>query len=221
MHTTTDTYQPQGHTAVISASHPEHIACSDASPWGHFAAQPPPGQLRLASPATTNFTVDLLLAVAKMLPSKLFSTGGDELNTNCYAVEPQTQADLKSSGKTLEQALNVLLGLLKMPSSLRGKPRLFGKVYHSNTTVKAISDHFDHIFQRWSWITPWLFTQTPLPCECLVIRHSPALIFLIYPGCGYRPVTLQKSLPEVIELYTHLPTISILYVASHVVVVLS
>ena len=54
-----------------------------------------------------NFTVDLLLAVAKMLPSKLFSTGGDELNTNCYGSDPQTQADLKSSGKTLEQALDV------------------------------------------------------------------------------------------------------------------
>jgi hexosaminidase len=49
----------------------------------------------------------LLSAVAKSLPSRLFSTGGDELNTNCYAEDPQTQAFLNSSGRTLEQALDV------------------------------------------------------------------------------------------------------------------
>ena len=43
-------------------------------------------------------------------------------------------------------------------------------------------------------------------------------IYLNYPGCGYRLVPLQKSLPEAIELYTYLPTISILYVALHMVV---
>ncbi|CAA7261525.1 unnamed protein product [Cyclocybe aegerita] len=36
----------------------------------------------------------------------MFSTGGDELNVNCYSQDAQTQADLKSSGKTLEQALD-------------------------------------------------------------------------------------------------------------------
>jgi hexosaminidase len=41
------------------------------------------------------------------MPSKLFSTGGDELNTNCYAKDSQTQADLKSTGRTLEEALDV------------------------------------------------------------------------------------------------------------------
>ena len=27
-----------GHTAIISKSHPEHIACPEASPWSDFAA---------------------------------------------------------------------------------------------------------------------------------------------------------------------------------------
>lgn len=60
----------------------------------------------MASSATTNFTSNLLSAIAKVLPSKLFSTGGDELNTNCYTQDPKTQADLRSSGRTLEQALD-------------------------------------------------------------------------------------------------------------------
>ena len=41
-----------------------------------------------------------------MFPSKLLSTGGDELNTNCYDQDAPTQADLKAFGKTLEQALD-------------------------------------------------------------------------------------------------------------------
>ncbi|KAF7365597.1 Beta-hexosaminidase [Mycena venus] len=95
-----------GHTAIIAESHPEYIACSQASPWSTFANEPPAGQLRLASPATVNFTAALFTAAARVLPSKYFSTGGDELNTQCYAQDAQTQADLKKAGKNLEQALN-------------------------------------------------------------------------------------------------------------------
>ncbi|KAF8903094.1 N-acetylhexosaminidase [Gymnopilus junonius] len=95
-----------GHTAVISTSHPEHIACAQATPWENFANEPPAGQLRLASPATANFTASLLTAIARTLPSTLFSTGGDELNVNCYTQDAQTQAELEASGQTLEEALN-------------------------------------------------------------------------------------------------------------------
>ncbi|KAK7023082.1 beta-hexosaminidase [Favolaschia claudopus] len=95
-----------GHTAIIAESHPEHVACNQASPWSTFANEPPAGQLRLATPGTVNFSAALFTAAARVLPSKLFSTGGDELNTQCYKSDAQTQADLKKSGQTLEQALN-------------------------------------------------------------------------------------------------------------------
>ncbi|KAF5382459.1 hypothetical protein D9615_002743 [Tricholomella constricta] len=95
-----------GHTSIIAKSHPEHIACFEASPWTQFANEPPAGQLRLASEATTNFTTSLLKAAASMFPSTLFSTGGDELNANCYDKDAATQADLASQKKTLEQALD-------------------------------------------------------------------------------------------------------------------
>ncbi|KAF8073544.1 beta-hexosaminidase [Lyophyllum atratum] len=91
-----------GHTSVIAKTHPEHIACFEASPWTQFAN----GQLRLASPSTTNFTTSLLKAAASMFPSKLFSTGGDELNANCYDKDAATQTDLAAQKKTLEQALD-------------------------------------------------------------------------------------------------------------------
>lgn len=36
----------------------------------------------------------------------MFSTGGDELNTNCYDIDGPTQEALNTSGRTLEQALD-------------------------------------------------------------------------------------------------------------------
>ena len=68
--------------------------------------EPPAGQLRVASNATVAFTADLLSAVAKMFPSTLLSTGGDEINTNCYTDDNQTQTELKQSGESFAQALS-------------------------------------------------------------------------------------------------------------------
>ena len=69
-------------------------------------SEPPSGQLRFASPDTTNFTAELISATAKMFPSSLFSTGGDELNIPCYTQDNETQQILNSTGQTLEQALD-------------------------------------------------------------------------------------------------------------------
>jgi len=95
-----------GHTAAISSSHPEYVACNQASPWADYANEPPAGQLRLASPAVITFISDVIDAVSSSLPGKYFSTGGDEINTYCYQQDAETQADLKQSGQTFEQALN-------------------------------------------------------------------------------------------------------------------
>lgn len=94
-----------GHTSAIANAFPEHIACANAVPWASYANEPPAGQLRLASAATTNFTANLLTAAASLFPSKLFSTGGDELNEKCYTDDQQTQSDLQAQGKTLADAL--------------------------------------------------------------------------------------------------------------------
>ncbi|CAL1713581.1 unnamed protein product [Somion occarium] len=98
-----------GHTSVISKAYPGHIACPEATPWDIFANEPPAGQLRLASNETTNFAANLLAAVARMFPSTIFSTGGDELNANCYDQDPDTQKSLNETGRTLEQALDVFI----------------------------------------------------------------------------------------------------------------
>ena len=95
-----------GHTTSIGMSHPNFIACPDATPWSTYANEPPAGQIRIANPAAVNFTGDMLAAIARTLPSSLFSIGGDEVNTNCYTTDSVTQRDLRESGKTLDQALS-------------------------------------------------------------------------------------------------------------------
>ncbi|KAF7357419.1 Beta-hexosaminidase [Mycena sanguinolenta] len=82
-----------GHTEAIASSHP----------------RPPAGQLRLATPSVVNFTAALFNAAAGVMPGKYFSTGGDELNTECYTQDAQTQSDLKATGQNLEQALNTFV----------------------------------------------------------------------------------------------------------------
>ncbi|KAK7434922.1 Glucosamine-6-phosphate isomerase (Glucosamine-6-phosphate deaminase) (GNPDA) (GlcN6P deaminase) [Stygiomarasmius scandens] len=95
-----------GHTSVISKAFPEHIACAEAAPWASFANEPPAGQLRLASPSTINFTQSLFASASSLFTGKLFSSGGDEINQNCYDKDNQTQSDLTASGKTFEEALD-------------------------------------------------------------------------------------------------------------------
>ncbi|KIK98528.1 glycoside hydrolase family 20 protein [Paxillus rubicundulus Ve08.2h10] len=95
-----------GHTAIIGTTYPNYVACFDASPWASYANEPPAGQLRFALPEVMNFTASLLSSIAKTLPSYYFSTGGDELNTNCYANDLPTQQQLNATGMTLNDALS-------------------------------------------------------------------------------------------------------------------
>lgn len=41
-----------------------------------------------------------------MFPSTLMSTGGDEVNMNCYAADEETQVWLNETGKTIGEALS-------------------------------------------------------------------------------------------------------------------
>jgi hypothetical protein len=109
-----------GHTSAISRkAYSEHIARADAKPRLTYANEPPASQLHLASPATIDFTASLLSAAAKLFPSTLFATGGNEINTRCYQDDPQTQQDL--AGRTLNEALEAFT------QATHGAPRSLGR----------------------------------------------------------------------------------------------
>ena len=99
-----------GHTSAIGNSHPELIACKGATPWATYAAEPPAGQLRITDNSVVNFTTSLFSAVADMVQSPYVSTGGDEVNAQCYTDDEQTQQALNSSGQTIDQVLNSFVG---------------------------------------------------------------------------------------------------------------
>jgi len=56
-----------------------------------------------------------------MFPSRLLSTGGDELNTECYAQDPETQAILQQTGQDLTQALQVFMQTAQGAVEAQGK----------------------------------------------------------------------------------------------------
>ncbi|KAF8479979.1 N-acetylhexosaminidase [Gautieria morchelliformis] len=110
-----------GHTGSIAFSHPELVACSQASPWSIFANEPPSGQLRLTSNKSISLATSIFRSVSSDFPSKYLSTGGDELNTACYSQDNETQAELKASGQTLEQALNTFTQAIHSTLKAAGK----------------------------------------------------------------------------------------------------
>jgi hexosaminidase len=67
------------------------------------------------------FTTNLISAAAKMFPSKFFSTGGDEINANCYLEDSETQRELNASGQTIEQALDIFIQSTHAALTAEGK----------------------------------------------------------------------------------------------------
>ncbi|KAJ7166354.1 glycoside hydrolase family 20 protein [Mycena crocata] len=166
-----------GHTAIIAESHPEHIACHWASPWSTFANEPPAGQLRLASPGTVNFSANLFTAAARVLPSKYFSTGGDELNTECYTKDAQTQADLKKSGKTLEQALSSFVGATHGALAKLGKTPVVWEEMVLEHNLAISND---------SLVMVWISSQNAaqVAAKNFKIVHAPSDYFYLDCGAG-------------------------------------
>ncbi|TFY84002.1 hypothetical protein EWM64_g19 [Hericium alpestre] len=115
-----------GHTAIIAESHPEHVACPVFSPWSKYAEEPPSGQLRLL-PSTANFTAGIFSEVAKMFPSTMISLGGDEVNTPCYAEDPQMQEYWNSTGLGLNESLNAFVQLTQSALLNAGKTPLISE----------------------------------------------------------------------------------------------
>lgn len=62
--------------------------------------------MRFTDPQVINFVSSLFKSTADLFPSTLFSTGGDEINTNCYDQDNATQNALKANGQTFEEALS-------------------------------------------------------------------------------------------------------------------
>jgi len=166
-----------GHTSVISKSFPEHIACPESTPWATYANEPPAGQLRLASTNTTNFTASLLTSVATLFPGPYFSTGGDELNANCYADDQETQASLNSTGKTIEQALDTFTQVTHKALVAKGKTPIVWEEMVLNHNVTLSNDTVVMV-----WISS--ANAAAVAAKGHKIVHSPSDYFYLDCGAG-------------------------------------
>ena len=77
-----------------------------------------------------------------MFPSTLLSTGGDEINMNCYDLDSETQSNLKSSGETFEQALSAFTDSTHSALAKKGKTPVVweGKISHTQLKRKLCSN---------------------------------------------------------------------------------
>ncbi|KAF7299472.1 Beta-hexosaminidase [Mycena indigotica] len=100
-----------GAPAVLSANSTSVNIVKDSPAYSvislTFANESPAGHLRLATPATVNFTTRLITATAKVLPGKYFSAGGDALSrhgsmhTRSTSAVQNSQAHLVLGGQQL------------------------------------------------------------------------------------------------------------------------
>ncbi|KAK0565620.1 Glucosamine-6-phosphate isomerase (Glucosamine-6-phosphate deaminase) (GNPDA) (GlcN6P deaminase) [Tilletia horrida] len=87
---------------------PDIVVCPNEQDWTHWANEPPSGQLSINDSSAVKFATDLVTAAAKLFPGAYFSTGGDEVNTNCYNATDNAQLDtslMKPFITTLHTAL--------------------------------------------------------------------------------------------------------------------
>lgn len=73
-----------GHTAIVGKSYPDLTACVDRTPWDKMCNQPPCGQLVPNKNALVALVSSLITEMADLFPSKMFSTGCDEVNFKCW-----------------------------------------------------------------------------------------------------------------------------------------
>ncbi|KAF9221548.1 glycoside hydrolase [Gyrodon lividus] len=104
-----------GHTTVVGESHPEHVVYFQATPWVDWASEPPAGPTPSRKREHRLLHNSLLSAVAKMFPSKLSSTGSDEihmsyLRTSLSSFTQITHGALQKLGKTPVIRKEMVLG---------------------------------------------------------------------------------------------------------------
>ncbi|KZV60324.1 glycoside hydrolase family 20 protein [Peniophora sp. CONT] len=167
-----------GHTGVISHAHPEHIACFGKQPWEHYAAEPPAGQLRLASQSTVSFTSSLLRAAAKMFPGAYFSTGGDEVNMRCYEEDEDTAAELAEKGLTAVKALDGFTEAVHGALKEEGKTPVVWQEMVLNYAVSSLSPE--------TLVMIWISSAhaAAIASQNYRIVHSPSDYFYLDCGTG-------------------------------------
>ncbi|KAJ2162972.1 Glucosamine-6-phosphate isomerase (Glucosamine-6-phosphate deaminase) (GNPDA) (GlcN6P deaminase) [Coemansia sp. RSA 552] len=81
-----------GHTYSVGLAFPELMSCMNEQPdWDKYAAEPPSGQLNIAKEESIEFVNKLVDEYTQLFPDGVFHIGGDEVNRECWAKDPQVR----------------------------------------------------------------------------------------------------------------------------------
>ena len=75
--------------------------------------------------------------VSRQFLSQLFSSGGDEVNSNCYALDSETQAQLNATGSSQDGALDDFLHSIHGALRANGKTPIVKEGVSTNTVTGA------------------------------------------------------------------------------------
>ncbi|KAI5481434.1 beta-hexosaminidase [Pseudohyphozyma bogoriensis] len=99
-----------GHTWAVGEAFPEFMECVAKEDWWNWAAGPPSGQLKLGDRRVREFVEGLMKDVAGRMTGSLVSTGGDEVNLNCYVDGTVTNSTLRARRMTVDDGVSELVG---------------------------------------------------------------------------------------------------------------
>ncbi|KAJ2140370.1 Glucosamine-6-phosphate isomerase (Glucosamine-6-phosphate deaminase) (GNPDA) (GlcN6P deaminase) [Coemansia sp. RSA 678] len=95
-----------GHTFIVGQTLPKIMSCLDKQPgWDKYAAEPPSGQLNIAKPEASEFAIELINEYSKLFTDDVFHLGGDEVNRNCWAEDPDVIEYISSHANATVETL--------------------------------------------------------------------------------------------------------------------
>ena len=100
-----------GHTASIGLSHPEKMVCLYHTPYHGFCNEPPCGQLAMQDPSVSLWAQGVLADAVRLMSSKYFGTGGDEVKETCYVCRFNRAAAQNQSDRCVDQRYYRVTGI--------------------------------------------------------------------------------------------------------------
>ncbi|KAL2932426.1 Beta-hexosaminidase 2 [Bienertia sinuspersici] len=109
------------HTGSWAGAHPEIVTCAGmfwwpaGSDWAdRLASQPGTGQLNPLHPKTYQVMKKVIRDIVSLFPDPFYHSGGDEVISGCWKVDPTIQAFLSNTSGTHNGANNTLSRLLEI-----------------------------------------------------------------------------------------------------------
>ncbi|KAJ2483267.1 Glucosamine-6-phosphate isomerase (Glucosamine-6-phosphate deaminase) (GNPDA) (GlcN6P deaminase) [Coemansia sp. RSA 2131] len=137
-----------GHTFIVGETFPKIMSCLDKQPnWDKYAAEPPSGQLNIAKPEASEFAIELINEYSKLFTDDVFHLGGDEVNRNCWAEDPDVIEYISSHANATVETL--LSDFYTQVHSAVAKQKKIGMSWEETLFHSEYAPPKDTLIQTW------------------------------------------------------------------------